>query len=636
MKLRHEMTLPPINAGTFRRRLPIGAEVVQGGVHFRVWAEDSERVAIVFGGERRELVSEGNGYFSAFVAGMHAGERYMFRPSRADRDLPDPASRFQPDGPLGPSMIVDPERYAWGDAAWPGVGRSRQVLYEMHVGTFTREGSFAAAAAELDELARLGITVVELMPLAEFPGEFGWSYDAISFFAPSRLYGEPDDVRRFVDRAHAVGVGVILDVIYNHFGPEDELFTAFSKRYCSDCHQTEWGKSPNFDGAGSGPVREYFLCNARYWISEFHFDGLRLDATQNIYDESNDHIIAAIARTVRAAGGGRKTFLAAENEPQTTALVRDQSHGGLGLDALWNDDFHHSARVMLSGHNEAYYSDYRGSPQEFISAVKRGYLYQGQWYGWQQKWRGTCTCDLPPSAFINYIDNHDQIANTARGLRCHAITSPGRYRAMTALLLLGPATPLLFQGQEFASSSPFLYFADFPPEARAGVRQGRAKSLSQFPSIVASEIIDSFAEPADPETFRRCKLDFSERTAHAEVYTLHRELLRLRHDDVVFGEPRWNAIDGAVLGPEAFALRWFGPEGDDRLMLFNFGVDLPLVPMPEPLLAPPPGRRWRVLWSSEDPRYGGCGTPPLETDGRWQLTGQCALVLCPTGAGGVA
>jgi maltooligosyltrehalose trehalohydrolase len=617
------------------RRLPVGAESVTGaGVHFRVWADHNQRVDVVVDGRLHALRPEGDGYFSLLVSGATAGQRYTFRVDGGEDDYPDPASRFQPDGPQGASQIVDPGRFPWTDAGWPGISRDGQVIYEMHAGTFTPEGTFAAATAQLGALADLGVTVVELMPVAEFPGLFGWGYDGINLFAPTRLYGLPDDLRRFVDRAHAVGIGVIHDVVYNHFGPAEKNFAAFSRRYASDRYRTDWGPAPNFDGPGSGPVREYFLANAAYWIDEFHLDGLRLDATQNIYDASEDHILAAMARRVRAAAKGRATLLVAENEPQHSQLVRGQDEGGFGLDSLWNDDFHHIARVVLSGHNEAYYCDYRGTPQEFISAVKYGHLYQGQWYRWQKKPRGTPTFGLPPAAMVHYIQNHDQIANSARGLRCHQLSSPGRYRAMTALLLLTPATPMLFQGQEFAASTPFYYFADFPPEMAAAIRRGRVKFLSQFPSIASPQTSACLPDPADPQTFQRCKLDLSQRASHVETYALHRDLLRLRREDPVFHGQRPGAVDGAVLGPEAFALRFFGRRGDDRLVLVNFGADLPLSPAPEPLLAPPEGKRWRLLWSSEDLRYGGSGTPELRTDDSWQALGQAAVVLKPEDVGG--
>jgi maltooligosyltrehalose trehalohydrolase len=575
------------------------------------------------------LQPEADGYFAGLVPAATAGTLYRYRLDGDAKLYPDPASRFQPQGPHGPSQVIDPGRFPWTDQAWRGTPLAVRVIYEMHVGTFTEEGTWEAASRELPELAALGVTVLEVMPVADFTGRFGWGYDGVDLFAPTRLYGTPDDFRRFVDRAHAAGLGVILDVVYNHFGPDGNHLKLFAPEYFTDRYKNDWGEAINFDGPHSGPVREFFAANADYWIDEFHLDGLRLDATQQIFDGSPEHILAVIARRVREEARGRATLLVAENEPQHTRLVRPPQRGGYGLDALWNDDFHHSAMVALTGRNEAYYSDYLGSPQELISAVKWGYLYQGQRYSWQKKRRGTPALDLAPAAFITFIQNHDQVANSGRGLRCHELTSPGRIRAMTALLLLGPGTPMLFQGQEFAASSPFLYFADHPEELAKQVRAGRAKFLQQFPSIAAPEMQPLLAAPADPQTFARCKLDLSERQRHAGAYALHRDLLKLRREDPVFRLQRPRGLDGAVLGPEAFVLRFFGEGQGDRLLLVNLGRDLRLEPAPEPLLAPPENRRWEVLWSSEDPRYGGVGTAPPEAGDIWHLPGHAALVLRP-------
>ena len=622
-----------------RRRLPVGAEVApDGGVHFRVWAPRRRRVEVVFETEGRqaatELQEEDGGYFSAHVRGTGDGTLYRFRLDGEDYLYPDPASRFQPEGPHGPSRVVDPSKFAWTDAEWKGAQLKGQVVYEMHVGTFTREGTWAAAARELEELAGLGVTCVEMMPVAEFPGSFGWGYDGVDLFAPTRLYGEPDDLRLFIDEAHRRGVAVILDVVYNHFGPDGNYLRQFSEDYFTDRYQNEWGEGINFDGPGSAPVREFFLANARYWVEEFHFDGLRLDATQSIFDYSGDYIIAAFAREVRAAARGRATLVVAENEPQEARLVRPTGRGGHGLDALWNDDFHHSALVALTGSNEAYYSDYLGGPQEFVSAAKYGFLYQGQRYKWQRKRRGSPAFDLPPEVFINFIQNHDQIANSARGLRAHALTSPASLRALTALLLVAPSTPMLFQGQEFASSAPFLYFADYghEPELARKVRRGRAEFLAQFRSVATREMRAGLADPGDRETFEKCKLDFAERESHREVYEMHRDLLRLRREDAVFNAQRKGGVDGAVLGTDAFVLRFFGDGGDDRLLIVNLGADLSLNPAPEPLLAPPEGKLWTLLWSSEDPRYGGSGTPPLETKNNWCIPGRASVAMRPAPA----
>jgi maltooligosyltrehalose trehalohydrolase len=574
------------------------------------------------------LDGDEGGYFTGNVDGATPGSRYRYQLDSV-RTFPDPASRFQPEGPDGPSLVVDPRAFAWADADWRGLTKEGQVLYEMHVGTFTPEGTWAAAESQLPTLADLGITAIELMPVADFPGRYGWGYDGVNLYAPTRLYGTPDDFRRFVDRAHRVGLGVILDVVYNHMGPEGCYLGEFSEEYFSDRTTTEWGPAGNIDGPGSAAVREFVLTNAAYWIDEFHLDGLRIDATQAIFDSSPEHILAAIGRTAREAAPGRSVLLIVENEPQQARNVLSPEQGGFGLDMTWNDDFHHTAIVALTGHNEGYYSGYRGSPQEFISALKRGFLYQGQRFSWQHKRRGAPVFGLSPSTFVLYLQNHDQIANSIRSRRCHQLTSPGRYRAMTTLFLLAKGTLLLFQGQEFAASSPFHYFNDLGEPIRGAVRQGYAKFLEQFRTLAHPESQAVVADPTDSASFERSKLDLTERDHHAEAYALHLDLLRLRREDPVFADQRGGRLDGAVLGEEAFVLRYFGEAGDDRLLVVNFGLDLRLEAVPEPLLAPPMGRRWEVLWSSEHPKYGGGGTPVLETQEHWLVPGQAAVALIP-------
>jgi maltooligosyltrehalose trehalohydrolase len=319
-----------------------------------------------------------------------------------------------------------------------------------------------------------------------------------------------------------------------------------------------------------------------------------------------------------------------ENEPQHTKLVRPVEQGGYGLDALWNDDFHHSARVALTGRGEAYFTDYLGTPQEFVAMARRGYLYQGQYYRWQKKRRGTSTEGVPPTAFVTFTENHDQVANTGRGLRPRLLGSPGRYRALTALTLLGPGTPMLFQGQEFASTSPFVFFADHNPDLAPIVSRGRKEFLAQSPTLAHPSVQERIADPADPATFARCKLDFAERQKHAWAVALHEDLLRLRREDPVFRAQRPGGVDGAVLSPEAFVLRFFGEAGDDRLLVVNFGRDLLLSPISEPLLAPPgEGRAWRASWTSEDPRYGGDSATASDDEDGWRLPGEAAVVLRP-------
>jgi maltooligosyltrehalose trehalohydrolase len=614
-----------------RRRLPIGAECVPGlGVSFRVWAPRATSVQVVITDDASSpahemlLAREPTGYWAGEVPGAGPGIRYGFRLDGRG-PFPDPASRFQPEGPHGPSEVIDPGGFSWTDNAWHGIELAGQVLYEIHVGTFTPEGTWVAAARELPALASTGITVVEVMPIAEFPGRFGWGYDGVSLFAPTRLYGRPDDLRRFVDRAHALRLGVILDVVYNHVGPDGNYLREFAREYFTDRYPNEWADALNFDGPGSRSVREFFVANAGYWIEEFHLDGLRLDATQQMFDASAEHVLGAIGRRARVAARQRSIILVAENESQHVQLVRPPADGGYGLDGLWNDDFHHAAHVALTGRSEAYYSDYTGSPQELVAAVETSFLYQGQRSAWQQQPRGTSTAGVASSAFVTYLENHDQIANSAAGERLHQLTSPGCYRALTAVLLLGPGTPMLFQGQEFAASTPFLFFADHVGDLARSVREGRRKFLGQFPSLVAPEMQRALPDPADPATFERSKLAPGERHSHIAALALHRDLLRLRREDGVFGSHA--GVRGSVLGPEAFAVRWAGDGGDERLLLVNLGRDLLLRPVSLPLLAPPGGRCWRLLWSSEDPRYGGGGVAPVETEDGWLVPGQAAVAL---------
>jgi maltooligosyltrehalose trehalohydrolase len=500
----------------------------------------------------------------------------------------------------------------------------------MHVGTFTKEGTWRAAAEQLDELARIGITVVEMMPVADFPGKFGWGYDGVNLFAPTQLYGVPDDLRSFVDRAHWLGLGVILDVVYNHFGPDGNYLGVFSDDYLVRGKGHDWGEMVNFDGPNSEPVREFFITNGCYWIEEFHFDGFRFDALHAIDDQSTEYIIGAVGRAARKAAGARSIILIAENDRQEAKMVRSREVGGDDLDAMWNDDFHHSAVVAVTGRNDAYFSDYRGVPQEFISAAKRGFLYQGQSLSWRKELRGSPANDVVPEAFVCFIENHDQIANTGPGERLRFGASPPRYRALTALLLLGPWTPMLFQGEEFGASSPFMFFADIGDQSlRDAIRKGRAQWLAPFLSLSEKEALKTLAAPDDPKVFDRCKLDLSEREKNRQLYDLHIDLLKLRREDSRFRQQIPHGVDGAVLGPASFVLRFFSTDADDRLLLVNFGERTVLRPASEPLLAPAAGCTWKPLWTSDSPRYGGAGATVNATSDQWVLPGDSTVALRP-------
>ncbi|HKR29260.1 MAG TPA: malto-oligosyltrehalose trehalohydrolase [Terriglobales bacterium] len=622
------------------RTLAVGPELQPGrGTHFRVWAPKRRSVeVIVFDGNGESgksfpLDREQDGYFSGLIAECNAATRYKLRVDGKET-FPDPASHWQPDGPHGASAVVDHQKFAWTDKDWRGISIRGQVVYELHIGTFTPGGTYESAKEKLPLLKELGVTVIEVMPVACFPGEFGWGYDGVNLYAPYQRYGTPDAFRGFVDYAHSIGLGVILDVVYNHVGPDGNYLTQFSDDYFHREHATEWGDAINFDGENSGPVRDFFAGNVEYWIREYHLDGLRFDATQAIVDRSREHILADMARRARAAAGSREIILVAENEAQEAKIAKSVERGGYGFDALWNDDFHHSAIAGLTGQRQAYYTDYVGAPQEFISAIKYGYLYQGQYYSWQNKRRGESALGMEPAAFVTFVENHDQVSNSAHGRRLHQLTSPGRYRALTALTLLGPGTPLLFQGQEFGSSKPFLFFADHNPELAKLVHKGRAEFLAQFPQLKSEEMRAHVPDPAKRDTLDICRLDWSEWERNSHFVALHRDLLQLRHTDPAFRMQLYGRVDGAVIAPQAFVLRYFVEAGQDRLLLVNLGADLDLRHAPEPLLAAPENKRWQVLWASEDMKYGGSGYMNPDSDQGWRILGESATVLAPAAIDG--
>jgi len=610
----------------------LGARPRGSATWFRVYAPQAAELAVVLEhGQAQLLARERDGYWSGRLDAVGAGALYRYGVD--GRACPDPCSRFQPQGPHGPSMVVDDDAYEWHDAAWPGIAMAGQVIYELHVGTFTRDGTFDAAIAELPRLRELGITVLELMPVAEFAGARNWGYDGVALYAPFHGYGDHDALKRLVDAAHRAGIGVILDVVYNHLGPDGNYLGAYYPGYFTRRHTTDWGEGINFDGTGSAPVRDFFVRNARHWIRDFHLDGLRLDATQDIYDASPRHVLAEIADAARAAASPRSIILVGENEPQRAEALAPASAGGWGLDALWNDDFHHSTRVALTGRHDGYLHDHRGRAQELVAAARHGFLYQGQYYAWQRQPRGTPVEDLPAQAFVTFLENHDQVANTLDGARLCTFASAARLRALTALLLLAPQTPMLFMGQEYGSTRPFAFFADHRPELARTVRQGRRDFLRQFAPYATADAQARIADPADPATFEACKLDPAERARHPQALALHTDLLRLRRSDAVIAQQRREALDGAVLSMHCLVLRWRDRPHGDRLLVVNLAEDLDFRPAPEPLLAPPRARRWTLAWSSDAPVYGGPGAvDPCAADG-WRIPGESAAFFIATATG---
>ena len=627
------------------RRFSQGAEIIDGGVHFRIWAPGLSKISVVIqnnASDMHALVPEEHGYWSVVVRGIGGGTRYRYRLDEDAQSLPDPVSRSLPHGPHGASEVIDPRAFTWKDQAWTGLSPRNEVIYEMHVGTFTSEGTWAAAQNKLQALKELGITVIEMMPVNEFPGRFGWGYDGVAWFAPSHLYGTPDDLRRFVDHAHTLGLGVILDVVYNHLGPDGNYLLRFSPHYFSQ-RRNEWGRSLNYDGEHSAAVRQLVVDNAVHWIDEYHFDGLRLDATQDILDDSPEHIISVLGREARIAAGDRRLLLIAENEPQDSRLLRAANLGGMGLDALLNDDFHHSAGVALTGRRQAYYSDYHGTANEWLAAARHGFLFQGQRSAWQNKPRGHPARDLPPTAFVAFLENHDQIANSMWGERLWRQSSAGCQRAMTALLLLGPWTPLLFQGQEWNATTPFHYFADHHPELAKLVWEGRMEFMSQFPGCAFASARDLIPDPASMNTYLSSKLRWEERATprHRRSLQLHQDLLTIRREDpTIRAQASFGiALEVAALSSSCGLLRFFvdGIDSEspsmERLLIVNLGVGFDLPSTSEPLLSPPHGSgptSWRILWSSEDPRYGGygCAEPDSAATG-WHIPGFAAVLLSP-------
>ncbi len=602
------------------QELWLGANFKREGTQFLVWAPKCRSVDLVLKDPPSSIVPlspSSDGYFQTVVTNLRAGTRYRYR-LNGDGETPDPCSRFQPEGPHGDSVVIDPAFYQWRDNQWSGVSMHGQIIYELHIGTFTQEGTFAAAQRELKELKTLGITTIEIMPLHENAGRWNWGYDNVGMFAPYHVYGDPNAVKQFVDAAHGLGMGVILDVVYNHLGPDGNYLGSFSDDYMVKHKATDWGDSINFDGPNSEHVRNFFIQNACYWIREFHFDGLRLDATQNIYDKSPVHILADISKAVRSVAPEKSLILIAENDTQDVRLITSIKEGGYGLDGVWNDDFHHAARVALTGNRKNYFSDFAGPPQEFASLTKDMFLYQGQHSVFLNGPRGKPVTFQPAEAFVTYLQNHDQISIDVGGHRIHALTSSATYRAMAAVLFLGPTTPLIFMGQEFGATSPFPFFCDHQGDLANSVNEGRRKFVTQFIDDAAPERLRAFPKPTDERTFRSAKLNLNERNDHKDIYLLHKDLIALRKADPAIERQDRFQLDTAVLGSHAFLIRFFDSEHGDRLLVTNLGPDFIFDPCSEPLIAAPENQSWHLTWSSEDRRYGGTDKKP-QFKTQWHL-----------------
>ncbi len=571
----------------------------EGGVLFSVWAPHATGVEVRL--EKPDalpplpLRDEGGGVFRGHVAGAGAGADYRFRLDGGPW-LADPVSRFQPEGVHGPSRVVDPDAFVWSDAGWRGVARRDLVIYELHVGTASERGDFAGVAARLGALAELGVTALELMPLAAFPGRRNWGYDGVFPYAPQASYGGPLGLRRLVDAAHGAGLAVLLDVVYNHLGPEGNVLPAYGP-YFSERHRTPWGAALNFDGPESDEVRRYFLDNALHWLAEYHLDGLRLDAVHAIVDLSARPFLAELADAVRALEPalGRPLHLIAESDANDPRLVRPSTAGGLGLDAVWSDDFHHAVHAALTGERAGYYADY-GSTAAIAKSFEDAFVYDGAYSAHRRRRHGAPARDVARDRFVVCIQNHDQIGNRARGERLETLLEPAACRLAASLLLLVPGLPLLFMGEEWGETAPFLYFVDHEDAALLeAVREGRRREFAGFG--FGAEVPD----PGAPETFARSRLDPArEQSAAGEARRrLYARLLALRR-----AEPALAPDAARVRTRHDESGRWLAIEYEGARPLFAAAA---LGPESARIVSPDAARGWRRVFASEDARFGGAG-----------------------------
>jgi maltooligosyltrehalose trehalohydrolase len=503
--------------------LRYGASVRAGQTEFRVWAPRAHSVAVQLLG-RGEYPMRREGEDFALTLPARAGDRYFYR-INGGNPRPDPVSRLLPEGVHGPSQIVDPAQFSWSDHAWRGLDLRQYIIYELHIGTFTAEGTFDAAIAKLPYLRELGITAIELMPVAACPGSRNWGYDGVSLYAVQENYGGPEGLRRLVDSAHGHGLAVLQDVVYNHLGPEGNYLREFGPYFTAQ-HQTPWGEAINYDQPGSQEVRRFMVENALYWIREYHMDGLRLDAIQTIRDDSPRHIVAEIAAAVHALGRelGRTLSVIAETDENEAAHLLPPEQGGLGVDAVWSDDFHHSLHAYLTRERQGYYQDF-GDLAQVVRALNEGFAFQGEYFHYWGAPRGSKPAGIPLYRHVICTQNHDQVGNRAKGERLTQLVPLGARKLSAALLLLAPHTPLLWMGQEYDEPSPFQFFTQFgDPALRKAVSEGRRKEFQQFDW-------KDVPDPEDPHTFLRSKLHWSiSDPAHRDMWEWHRSLLRLRRE----------------------------------------------------------------------------------------------------------
>lgn len=556
--------------------MPFGAEVRPDGcVRFRLFAPSAEQVSVAIEGspEPLPMVASGDGWHELLTNGARAGSLYRFQMPDGQR-VPDPASRFQPQDVNGPSEVIAPGSYTWKDGGWTGRAWNEAVIYELHVGTFTPEGTFRAAIEKLDHLASLGITGIEIMPIGDFSGTRGWGYDGVLLYAPDSAYGHPEDLKALVEAAHARGLMVMLDVVYNHFGPEGNYLPSYFPNLLTSRHKTSWGDAVNYDGEQSEIVRELVIHNALYWIEEFHLDGLRLDAVHAIIDESPKHILTELADRVHALDTPYPVHLVLENEKnEAFRLTRDCSGRPQHFTAQWNDDMHHVLHTAGTHEDAGYYKDYEGHTGLLGRALAEGFAFQGQASTCTGKNRGEPCAHLPPGAFIAFIQNHDQIGNRAFGERINAITKPEALRALVAIYLLLPQTPMLFMGEEWGSTQPFPYFCDFHGELADKIREGRRNEFANFPEFQDPAQRDRIPDPLAESTFLSGKLDWDQLNAAASQEPLerYRQLIRSRRETILplLDHISGNAGSFEVLGPSAVAVQWRIDDGRELQLLAN-------------------------------------------------------------------
>ena len=563
-----------------KHEMPFGAEIRDDGTaRFRFWAPKASSVSLQLTTLERALPMSrrDDGWFEV-TTDAHAGAQYSFKIDNQQL-VPDPASRFQPSGVHGPSEVIDAFAHDWQDSNWKGRHWDEAVIYELHVGTFSPEGTFAGVEARLDYLAHLGVTALELMPLASFPGERNWGYDGVLPFAPARCYGRPEDLKRLIEAAHAKNLMVFLDVVYNHFGPEGNYLGLYAPEFFTQRYQTPWGQAINFDGPNSRPVRDFFIHNALYWLEEYHFDGLRFDAVHAIHDDSRPDVVTELAETVRERfDGQRQVHLILENDDNAAHyLCPDAEAHSSCYDAQWNDDIHHALHVLVTSETDGYYSDYARDPVRRLGrCLAEGFSFQGEKSAFRHGLkRGEPSRGLPPACFVSFLQNHDQIGNRALGGRVTQLADAEKVKLAMAILLLAPSPPLLFMGEEFAAATPFLFFCDFGRELAAKVTEGRRAEFAQFEQFNSPQAQAQIPDPNSKETFLRSKLDWDsvEREPHPKWLKFYRNVLECRHEKVV---PRIKDIAPGratfeILSPLGLGVQWPFAKSGSLQLIANFG-----------------------------------------------------------------